>query len=1131
MSTRVHEPSPSPASASSARTRPAQFVQRDAASASAVPSAAPDSVHRTISSPGRPLDPDTRGYMEDRFGHDFSQVRVHTDSRAADSAREINAHAYTVGSDIAFASGRYQPETPAGRQLLAHELTHTIQQSGLQRRASDLAVDTAPDSRLEHEADSAARAVAAGHAAPAIAARAPGPVVSRAKGDIEVVTDPAKAAAKKTKAFVSSVGTHQVTPTGTGTLETDNKGTVDTLKEFEVEPFFLPGTKGPNAFSIYDSMATGGSLESTLQLTGTGKTKTALWQERPDTDDLRTIWLQKAGWSGADSKTVNHLWKSAGGESEFPKVNVAGTGVVTAQMDHIVELQIGGNNTKENIQPLDPKPNQSSGGAIKGQLQTLAQAIARDTAFAGDDVQQVKMRFKKVVPHGTPPPLTTVSPAPAATRSALNVEACALKLKVVATAGGGVAIARDDYPITAGGRPTTNLRVPSTFAGNATEVVPISGDTENDPASTLIPGLLLNNLRHGKVGKTKSDLIQAQIDDRDKTRLPITLDPKAKPFDLTVGADGKLTFPAVKDAKLAFTYKYLSPGAIKSVSVGADGNLEWTGTITPTPKFLPTLDVIYKEGKLKIVAQIPEEKLKKAKLFGATITKASIDLALSPFDISGNLEFVFGNVNKPAATGSLRITKDDQGPVATAKLLLNIPKVDSTEITFVYKGGAERDEWTGELAINTSQIKIPYVTNSSLVAKVSSKNGVTALTFEGKVSIELPNKRGTAELGLKRWGDGWFLAGGARLTIPKVENFSAWLVYDVARETLTASVPGEDGKAPPKPIGFTITEDFKGTLERFKITVAKGGAVTVTGAGGFDFKKGKASGNVRVELAEDGSFNGKGSLTYALNDKITVGGTVEFKEKGKPKLRITGSLTFARLELMKQIGETKTLFDKEFSIPVPYASIAGVGLKAVFGVNLTAGYSIGPIVIEPLTFTAGFNPMDDEPQLDLGVTGQLKIPASATLSASLSGGVKIDAYVAEIGGKITITGTVELTGGLFVPFNGTYSNKEFAVEMTPEARLKLLLGVALSATVWAKAGVGWLSKQVDKTWKLGERKVDPHLSFGIKAPVSYSTKTGAKIPTLDQITFVKPDFSSENLSRVAGELFGAAQDNGADAKT
>lgn len=92
--------------------------------------AVPSSVHDVINAPGRPLDQATRGFMEPRFGHDFSGVRVHTDARAAESARAMKAMAYTVGRSIAFGAGRYSPETAAGRSLLGHELTHVLQQSG-----------------------------------------------------------------------------------------------------------------------------------------------------------------------------------------------------------------------------------------------------------------------------------------------------------------------------------------------------------------------------------------------------------------------------------------------------------------------------------------------------------------------------------------------------------------------------------------------------------------------------------------------------------------------------------------------------------------------------------------------------------------------------------------------------------------------------------------------------------------------------------------------------------------------------------------------------------------------------------------------------------------------------------------
>ncbi len=77
---------------------------------------------------GRPLEPEVRRVMEERLGHDFGSVRVHTDHAASESARAIHAQAYTVGSDVVFQSGRYQPDTPGGQHMLAHELTHVMQQ-------------------------------------------------------------------------------------------------------------------------------------------------------------------------------------------------------------------------------------------------------------------------------------------------------------------------------------------------------------------------------------------------------------------------------------------------------------------------------------------------------------------------------------------------------------------------------------------------------------------------------------------------------------------------------------------------------------------------------------------------------------------------------------------------------------------------------------------------------------------------------------------------------------------------------------------------------------------------------------------------------------------------------------------
>ena len=105
-------------------------IQRFTGQVNASADTAPASVDRILASPGRPLDPALRQDMEQRFSHDFSRVRVHSGGDAEQSAREVNANAYTAGHNIVFGAARFAPGTREGRRLIAHELTHVMQQSG-----------------------------------------------------------------------------------------------------------------------------------------------------------------------------------------------------------------------------------------------------------------------------------------------------------------------------------------------------------------------------------------------------------------------------------------------------------------------------------------------------------------------------------------------------------------------------------------------------------------------------------------------------------------------------------------------------------------------------------------------------------------------------------------------------------------------------------------------------------------------------------------------------------------------------------------------------------------------------------------------------------------------------------------
>jgi hypothetical protein len=132
---------------------------------------------------GRPLDQATRYYFEPRFGADFSNVRVHDHAEAHRAAAGLGAQAFTFGRNIVFGEGQHSPGTDKGRRLLAHELTHVVQQAGAPAPTRPL---SHPLDRAEREADRVAAHVVAGE--PVRIAAAPAGLVQRAPADEEAVS-------------------------------------------------------------------------------------------------------------------------------------------------------------------------------------------------------------------------------------------------------------------------------------------------------------------------------------------------------------------------------------------------------------------------------------------------------------------------------------------------------------------------------------------------------------------------------------------------------------------------------------------------------------------------------------------------------------------------------------------------------------------------------------------------------------------------------------------------------------------------------------------------------------------------------------------------------------------------------
>jgi outer membrane protein OmpA-like peptidoglycan-associated protein len=342
--TRVIRPGPRPALAGLAvGTDKKLRTGRQSRSADTPTEAAAQRPQDAARSAGQPLDAAARAAMEPRFGHDFGAVRVHADARAAEAAERAGARAYTLGSDVVFGAGEYQPQSAPGRRLIAHELAHVVQQA----RGGQT-----PDA--ERRAEAAAKEVARGaDVVPAALGGAPVSLQAQSKPSTQPTSEPTDAGAQPQQQPSSQPAQAGASQPAVGHTETMSK----TLDSFALDSAKLTETHKKDIDGLAFSIALHAGMLANARVTiaisghtdtsGPDKHNMGLGQDRADAvkdalDKALAGQKLKAGTIAGETST-------SFGES---KLRIPTKDGVKEPRNRRVEIEV----TLEALLPPPPKP-------------------------------------------------------------------------------------------------------------------------------------------------------------------------------------------------------------------------------------------------------------------------------------------------------------------------------------------------------------------------------------------------------------------------------------------------------------------------------------------------------------------------------------------------------------------------------------------------------------------------------------------------------------------------------------------------------------------------------------------------------------------------------------------------------
>lgn len=1096
---------------------------------------------------GAPLAPPVRRQLEPRFGRDLSGVRIHDGAAAAKLSHDVHARAFTIGQDIFFGAGQYQPASSDGRALLAHEVTHTIQQGGGSARAQP--------ARIQRDTKSKGKAPDPATPEPEFENKKVGKLkVDGAQRILQFNALPVPKIGKEWKG------------TGAGSSPAKDR---PALRENGDPPWQYLG-KTPRGGVTARQAWLAGIRSDTKKIEdriGEMSEKAGHAKDPAKADITRNgqpvIYLRPDKKSGDGQNflligTAGELAKCD--EILLPIWNAKGRGTLF-DVDHIHELQLGGADGFENFWLLDQSANRSSGSNIartmREDFDTLVAAAEKADYFKNLNVpvpnwekirlgqqdpankwQVEYVGLRKIAIEGNGDTWTKdgvkagdhLEPLSALTQKEImerglvydaNPENTYAYFYALNTGRGGFyrrvkydksGKAKAADSVGSGGAGGSSVKGENQFyrglgvgpGGIQMAVNPKAPAGKGDEAVSLLGTARPTELKPGDVIATITGTPFSRVKqiEKDPVNLKIHWLPE-------LGYGGYVDKGWINEMMGRLSIEGMSPIQVHEAGLNAQGEIFANGEIIATKALFPNLRVpIYLQGnEVGIRFPIPTDKLN----FGPVrVTQAAIDVGFGDHGVflAGSAGLAIDQVGSGTVTA--RVTREDT--ILEGEFNFDLDFLDPAQARIRYSFAKD----TLALTLNAGVKKgvLPGVNAGKVTATFSRES----VDVTGTLELAAPFSGSSITVGYTKETGLTIAADNIPLPVSKIPgvqdaSLSAKANYNPDDGGWHLSGEGKASFSVPPATG-TLTVGLDGQIVTIRGTASfqqgiAAGALDVTAT---NAQLDEAGQPVPGKMADQFSVFGSGqaSLKFGI---LTGTAALELTREGKVIITGTISLPPSHPVFERKEYKRELLHVKPPEFPIWGFSIAGVGVGvfAFVDAKLTADAFVGPGTLENTQVSVTFD-LDRPEDAVVDGTAAFVVPAGAGMTLDIGGGLRARAAVAYVEGRVGLDARLGILAQARTDVALHWTSVE-GLSLAASAHAEAHPQFEVGANASIKAGVDLGLFDVSKTWGPWRKVLGsfgPELTVGVTMPIAWSERKGLDF-SADKVELTYPDIDFGSL--------------------